>query len=82
MRREFKTRATILEPGRHSESPQLVIEGRVRIERTYGLKRPQFVADVGPGDFVGETGSFSGVARSATAIALEPVETLDRDGAA
>ena len=76
-RRHFPARTPILEHGRHSESLHLVLQGRVKIERTYGLKSPIHIADIGPGDFVGEMGSFSGVARSATATALDPVETLE-----
>ncbi len=76
-RRSFPARTTVVEHGRRSESLYLVLHGKVRIERTFGLERPQFLAEVGPGDFIGEMGTFTGVARSATAFALEPVDTLE-----
>ena len=67
----------ILTHGRHSDTLHLILKGRVKVERTLGLAVPRLVADLGPGDWVGEMGTFSGVARAATATTLEDVDTLE-----
>jgi len=76
-RRTFANGATLMEHGRHSDSLHLMLKGRARIARTYGLERPKVLAEVGAGDLVGEMGSFSGVARSATVTAVGEVQTLE-----
>ena len=76
-RKMFPKNAPLMEHGRHSESLHLILKGTARVERTFGLNRPQFIAELGPGDLVGEMGSFSGIARSATVTALDDVDTLE-----
>ena len=76
-RKTFAKGATLMEHGRHSEALHLIVKGSARVERTFGLARPQFVAELGPGDLVGEMGSFSGIARSATVTAIDSVDTLE-----
>lgn len=56
----------------------LMVEGRVRVERAVpSLPRPLHIADVGPGEVVGEMGILSGVARSATVIALTDIVVVE-----
>jgi CRP/FNR family transcriptional regulator, cyclic AMP receptor protein len=82
VRKTFAAGSVLMEHGRHSNSLHLLLRGRARVERTFGLDRPQLVAEIGPGDLVGEMGSFSGIARSATVKAVDEVESLELSEAA
>jgi CRP-like cAMP-binding protein len=77
VRRTFAPGAVIVEHGRHSDSVYLLLKGRVRVERTRDVALPHRLAELQAGDFVGEMGTLTGVARSATARAIDEVEALE-----
>jgi CRP-like cAMP-binding protein len=61
-----------------SPAMYLILEGFVRVERSVpALARPLHIADVGAGEVVGEMGVISGVARSATVVALTDLVVVE-----
>ena len=67
---------TLFRQGDPADALYLVAEGRLRalFVRQDGAEVP--LADVGPGDFVGELGLLTGGARTATVVAVEPTQLL------
>src|SRR5215208_6823620 len=54
-RRTFTRGAVLMRQGDPSESLHLLVSGRVRVERSHpSLTAPVFVAELGPGEVVGE----------------------------
>lgn len=77
-RRTYDRGHILIRQGDPSPAMYLMVEGRVRVERRVpSLPRPLHIADVGPGEVVGEMGILSGVARSATVIALTDIVVVE-----
>ena len=65
-----------------SDSLHIILQGRVRVARTHPqILRPVVLAELGPGEIVGEMGVLDQEPRSATVTALNAVETLELDAA-
>ena len=63
-----------------SQSLHIILQGSVRVERAHPqIIRPVVLAQLGPGDVVGEMGVLDREPRSATVTALTAVETLELD---
>lgn len=80
--RRFRKGETIFHAGDPGDSLFIVAEGAVKITiPPDDGSEPAILTTVGPGGFFGELSLLDGAARSATAVALEPVEThvLRRD---
>ncbi len=76
--RGFRVRMPLIEEGDASDCIFLIMAGRAKVEcYEQGLMR--HLADVGPGDFVGEMGTLSGVPRMASVTASEDVRALELD---
>jgi CRP-like cAMP-binding protein len=82
-RRVFPSGELLMRQGEASDCLHAILRGRVRVERTRSDRRaPLFVAELGPGETVGEMGLLNHAPRSATVTALEDTETLELDAAA
>ena len=80
-RREYSPGDLILEEGVESNRLIFVERGRIRIEREYfGARIP--VNEMHEGDVLGEVSVVESGAASATAVALNPVTTLELDNPA
>src|SRR5947209_1296360 len=76
--RTFPAGARLMTQGEDSNLLYIIMRGSVKVERTHPhLKHPLVLAELGPGETVGEMGIFERVARSATVTALEDTETLE-----
>lgn len=79
--RRFATGGVLMRQGEQSRSLFLVVSGRVSVDRSLpDLTSPVQLAELGPGEFVGEMGVLDSAPRSATATALEDAETVEIDG--
>ena len=79
-RRVFGSGAELMRQGDVSESLHIIVTGRVRVTRSHPqILRPVMLAELGPGDVVGEMGVLDHEPRSATVTALTAVETLELD---
>lgn len=77
-RRTYEKGHVVIGQADPSPSMYLILEGYVRVERSVpALARPLHIADVGPGEVVGEMGILSGVARSATVTALTDLVVVE-----
>lgn len=74
--RRYRRNEVIFHEGDPGESLHVVVVGRVKITRESMEGDEAIVATVGPGDTFGELVLLDGAARSATATAIEPTETL------
>jgi len=72
----------LMEQGEPSSSLHVLVKGTVKIEREVPGKAPILLAELGPGDVVGEMGVLNNEPRSATVTALEDLETLELNSAA
>lgn len=79
-RRQYRAGATIFYRDDPGSTLYVIQNGRVKLVLTSPEGREVTVDIVGPGDFFGELALVDGGPRSATAVALEPVEafTLNR----
>jgi CRP-like cAMP-binding protein len=77
-RRSFDQGAILMRQGDTSDSMDVLVTGRVKIERLFpGSSQAVLLAQLGPGDVVGEMGVLAGQPRSASVTALEEIETLE-----
>ena len=78
--RFFPPGSPLMRQGEASESLHIIRQGSVRVERAHPqILRPVVLAELGPGDVVGEMGVLDREPRSATVTALTVVETLELD---
>jgi len=76
--RSFKKGEILMRQGATSESMDLIVSGRVKVERAVErIKKPLHVAELGPLDVVGEMGVLENRPRSATITALTGVDTFE-----
>ncbi|MHB8621477.1 MAG: Crp/Fnr family transcriptional regulator [Chloroflexota bacterium] len=79
-RRRFPAGAALMSQGDSSETLHLIRSGWVRVERGHPqMTAPVLLAELGPGEVVGEMGVLDGAPRSATVVAIDSVETLELD---
>lgn len=76
--RTFRAGSILMRQGEEPQTMLLIQSGRVRLERSVpGIARPLHVADVGPGDVVGEVGVLIGQPRVVTARAIDDVTAVE-----
>lgn len=80
--RQYRAGATIFYADDPGTSLHIIQRGRVKLVLSSTEGREMTVDILGPGDFFGELALIDGGPRSATAVALEPTETLTLDHAA
>jgi len=77
-KRLFLDGQQLMVQGEASDSMHILVKGTVKVEREVdGKSEPIFLAQLNPGDIVGEMGMLNGDPRSATVTALEDLETLE-----
>jgi CRP/FNR family cyclic AMP-dependent transcriptional regulator len=70
----------LMEQADASDSIYVIVAGRVRVERSDPrIERPLVLAELGPGEIVGEMGVLDGSPRSASVVALDATETMEFD---
>ena len=79
-RKLFLDGAVLMQQGEPSDCLYVLMKGSVKVERE-GSGNSIMLAQLGPGDVVGEMGVFIGAARSATVTAIEDLDTLQLDAA-
>lgn len=75
-RRRFRRHEVIFHEGDPGDSLHVVVEGRVKITRQSLEGEEAIIATLGAGETFGELVLLDGSARSATATAMEPTETV------
>lgn len=81
--RTFGARRALMRQEDPGRCMYVVIKGRVRIERGHPqLKEPIVLAELGPGEVVGEAGLLDDAPRSATVTAVDETEALELDATA
>jgi CRP-like cAMP-binding protein len=75
-RRRFRARQRLFREGEPGDHVVAIVAGRVKVSVQTRSGREILLAVKEPGDLVGELSVIDGRARSATAIALEPVDAL------
>jgi predicted signal transduction protein with EAL and GGDEF domain len=76
--RTFPAHSRLMQQGEPSDVVFVLITGRVRVERgEEGGTDTIVLAELGPGETVGEMGALERLPRSATVIALEETETIE-----
>ena len=80
--RKFHPGMTLFQEGARHEEIYFVVSGRVRLEMFVPGRVRQPLMTVGPGDIAGWSPLFAGHMMTATAVALEPVQTLAINGRA
>ncbi len=81
--RRFTADSQLMRQGDMSDCMYIVAKGRVRVERNHpDLTEPLVLAELGPGDVVGEMGVLDDEPRSATVTALEDTEAIELDASA
>jgi CRP-like cAMP-binding protein len=78
--KHFATGDLIMRQGDASDALHVITRGRVRVERDQPGDAPLLLAELGPGDVIGEMGLLDNAPRSATVTALEDTETLELHG--
>lgn len=79
----FAPGARLMRQGDPGRSFHAILRGRVRVERAHpDLPTPVVLAELGPGEVVGEMGALDGQPRSATVVAVEPTETIELEPSA
>jgi len=76
-RRLFLGHSVLMRQGTESDSLHIVVRGSVKIERQVAAGNTVLLAELHPGDIVGEMGVLNGDPRTATVTALEDLETLE-----
>ena len=74
--KHFAAGEVIMRQGDVSDALHVITRGRVRVERDQPGETPLVLAELGPGDVIGEMGLLDGGPRSATVTASEDTETL------
>lgn len=80
--RSFGVVEVLMRQGDTATCMHLVLRGRLRVVRHTEDMRTLVLAELGPGEGVGEIGLIDGEPRTATVVALEPTETLEIDAQA
>lgn len=76
--RVFEVGQTLMHQGDPADCIYVILSGRLRVERANQPDQPAVVlAELGPGEVVGEMGVLDHTPRSATVVALERVEVLE-----
>ena len=76
--RTFEAGSQLMQQGAASDCMHIILRGRVQVERSHpDLKEPLVLAELGPGQSVGEMGVLDDEPRSATVVALEETETME-----
>lgn len=76
--RTFPPGSVLMRQGGPSDCMYVIISGLVRVERLHtDITEPIILAELGPGETVGEMGLLDGEPRSATVVAAEHTETLE-----
>jgi CRP-like cAMP-binding protein len=82
-RRAFAPGDALMREGEASHCMHVIVRGLVRVDRRQqGAATPLCLAELGPGETVGEMGLLNDAPRSATVTALEDTRTLELDEAA
>jgi CRP/FNR family transcriptional regulator, cyclic AMP receptor protein len=81
-RRRYRRHEVIFHEGDPGDSLHVVVAGRVKITRESAEGEEAIVATLGPGETFGELVLLDAAARSATATAMEPTETVTLSRAA
>lgn len=76
-KRDFLLRTVLLREGDDSDCIYLLLEGRVSVETELASDVPRHLANLGPGEFIGEMGTLHGVSRSATVTCIDHVQALE-----
>jgi len=76
-RRSFAVLETLIAQGAAATSMHLILSGRVRVVRHAPSGSALVLAELGPGEGVGEIGLIDQRPRSATVVAIEPTVTLE-----
>jgi CRP-like cAMP-binding protein len=78
-RRQFSAGTAFIREGEIGDEMYVIDRGRVRVERSEGLggKRSIVLAELGPGEVVGEMGVLDREPRSATVRAVTDIEVLE-----
>jgi CRP-like cAMP-binding protein len=75
-RRRYPPRTALFHEAQQADRLYVILKGRVKLTRTSEEGREVVLAIRGRGDLIGELAAIDGHPRSATALALEPVEVL------
>ena len=74
----FSAGTTLMEQGDPGSAMYVILDGRVRVERQRSdLGEPLVLAELGPGQVVGEIAVLDGEPRSATVTAVEETQTME-----
>jgi CRP-like cAMP-binding protein len=76
-RRLFLAGTAVMHQGGESDSLHIVVKGEVSIERLLASGKTTLLAELHPGDIVGEMGVLNGDPRTATVTATQDLETLE-----
>ena len=77
-RRSFPKGRALMRQGEPGETMFMIQEGRVRVERSHvALSSPLVLAELGPGELVGEMAVLEPGPRSATVTAMEETEAVE-----
>jgi CRP-like cAMP-binding protein len=80
IRRTFKAGTTLMKQGDLSDTMYVLLKGRVLVEKTHPqLSESLTLAELGPGDVVGEMGLLDHEPRSATVTAIDEVDAMELD---
>jgi CRP-like cAMP-binding protein len=80
IKRNFSSGSELMRQGDISDAMYVILAGRVRVERTVPqMPEPVVLAELGPGQVVGEMGLLDHEPRSATVTAIEDTEAVELD---
>lgn len=76
--RTFTRGSELMRQGDVGNSMYVLLGGRVRVQRSHpDLTEPMVLAELGPGEIVGEMGLLDNSPRSATVVAMEETHTME-----